>query len=400
MQKFKIFGIVAAVLIFTLSFATNSEAKSKKLVANWIASEKNILVLGKADLVNGAGVKQAIIEATTQKLHSLKAAGKLPFELKESNGGEDVDFFQLANSRLDFSDEELQIGIIPIVALDNAYASSYSIFNKLGMTFHKDIVTSSIYFVVMSTNQDGQPPRILASIPMSGCIVLGSRTPTRVPFAKETEIEAYKNLTVGMINNELDFTAIKKALNDWEKKQIIGEVYQVTDVEISSAKANEIFAKSEDKAEIKAIIANFFTAEHQKKTKKILLPPILDDKDKVAVKEVEAGMKSIGGFKAHGSSGVFELQYEQPSESRQIKLDFSGANYGEMQRSEKNASDVRADWAYKAWLDKKANGKTISFDDSQVIAMPKNNANFKIDKKEIFTDLLIGLARKLGAAKG
>ena len=136
---------------------------------------------------------------------------------------------------MDFSDEELQIGIIPIVALDNAYASSYSIFGSEGVTYHKDIITSSIYFTVMSTNQDGQPPRILASIPMSGYIALGSKTPTTVPFAKETEIEAYKNLTIGMINQELDFTAIKKALNDWEKKQIIGEVYQVTDVEISSA---------------------------------------------------------------------------------------------------------------------------------------------------------------------
>ena len=396
MRSLKIFSIVVAVFIFALSFVTTSEAKSKKLVANWSANETNILVLGKPDLVNGSGVKKSIVDAITQKLHSLQAAGKLPFELKESN---DFNITSLSNSREDFSDEELQIGIVPIVALDNAYKSSYSIFGSAGVTYHKDIVTSSIYFVVMSTNQDGEPPRILASIPMSGCIVLGT-TPTTVPFAHETEIEAYKNLTVGMINQELDFNTIKKALNDWEKKQVTGEVYQVTDVEISSAKANEIFAKSEDKAEIKAIIANFFTAEHQKKTKKILLPPILDDKDKVAVKEVEAGMKSIGGFKAHGSSGVFELQYEQPSESRQIKLDFSGANYGEMQRSEKNASDVRADWAYKAWLDKKANGKTISFDDSQVIAMPKNNANFKIDKKEIFTDLLIGLARKLGAAKG
>ena len=129
-----------------------------------------------------------------------------------------------------------------------------------------------------------------------------------------------------------------------------------------------------------------------------MLPPILDDQDKVAVKEVEEGMKSIGGFKAHGSSGVFELQYEQPPESRRIKLNLSGLNYGEMQRSEKNASDVRADWAYKAWL--KINGKNIELDDNKVVAKPKNNARFKIDEKEIFTDLLIGLARKLGAAKG
>lgn len=399
LQKFKIFSVIATVLIFTWCFISTANAKNQKLVANWSANENNILVLGKADLIEKSGVKKAIVDAITQKLHSLQAAGKLPFELNEKN---DINIADLIDSREDYSDEELHIGIVPIVALDNAYSSSYSIFGSEDVTFHKDVITSSIYFVVMSTNQDGQPPRILASIPMSGYIALGSKTPTTVPFAPETEIEAYKNLTIGMIDQELNFDAVKKSLKNWEKKQYSSEVYQVTDVKITSDKANnEIFQTAEDKAEIKSIIANFFTAEHQKKTKRILLPPILDEKDVAAVKEVEQGLSSMGSFKVHGSSGVLELQYEQPPESRQIKLNLSGLNYGEMQRSEKNASDVRADWAYKAWLDKEVKGKkTIGFDDNQVVAMPKNNAHFKIYKKEIFTDLLIGLARKLGAAKG
>jgi len=397
-QKLKILSVISAILIFTLSFVTTSEAKDKKLVANWSANETNILVLGKADLIEKTGVKKVLVDAITQKLHSLQAVGKLPFELNETN---DFDINSLTNSREDYSDEELHIGIVPIVALDNAYDSSYSIFGSEGVTYHKSIVTSSIYFVVMSTSQDGLPSRILASVPMSGCIVLGSRTPTTVPFAEETKITAYKNLTIGMINQELNFDAVKKSLKDWEKKQYTGEVYQVTEVEITSDKANnEIFKTAADKAEIQSFIANFFTAEYQKKTKKILLPPILDEQDRVAVKEVEQGLSSMGSFKVRGSSGVLELQYEQPPKSRQIKLNLSGLNYGEMQRSEKNASDVRTDWAYKVWLKEVMNGKEIELNDSQSVAMPKKNAYFKIDEKEIFTDLLIGLARKLGAAKG
>ena len=102
MRSFKILSIIVAVLIFVLSFATTSEAKGKKLVANWIASEKNILVLGKADLVNKSGVKKAIVDATTQKLRSLQAAGKLPFELKESE--QQIGFFGRRIADWNYSD--------------------------------------------------------------------------------------------------------------------------------------------------------------------------------------------------------------------------------------------------------------------------------------------------------
>ena len=85
MQKLKILSVISAILIFTLSFVTTSEAKDKKLVANWSANETNILVLGKADLIEKTGVKKVLVDAITQKLHSLQAVGKLPFELNETN---------------------------------------------------------------------------------------------------------------------------------------------------------------------------------------------------------------------------------------------------------------------------------------------------------------------------
>jgi len=132
-HEIRIFSVFAIILIFALSFAVTSEAKSKKLVANW---QPEIFVYSESEAgdntpkidsehllsgsIDGIEVKKFIEDAITKKLHSLKITGKLPFELNETN---EVNFSDLTGGRNDFSDDELSIGIVPIVTLDNAFTN-------------------------------------------------------------------------------------------------------------------------------------------------------------------------------------------------------------------------------------------------------------------------------------
>lgn len=373
-------------LILCLVFVSPNALAKNKLVVNWVPDVYSMRNSSSSGFLDDATVRIAITNKLTEKLRSLDKAGKLPFELNESSSG------SLNNVREDYSDS-MPIGLIPMMIFDQPFSTSYQAGTD---TFYRDIIACSLSIAIVSGEDESHSQRILAVVPMSGYTELGN-LPNLIkePIPYETKKNTFIALACRMIDNELDFSKVSKALKDWEVKQVLPETYQVTNVSISSKKGQGIFGSKSDNEMVKAIISNFFTTAYQKTTGKIVLPPINAQE---AMKEISTG---VYAFEMRSLSNQASVTYAAPK--HKIELNFNGCNTKEIERSEKNESYARTDFIYRAWLSRKIDGNEIELDSYETHNFSKTDTYEQmrsVIEKNTYVDLLIGLARKLGERKG
>ncbi len=371
--------LAMALGTFLLAGSSIASAKAERMQANWVPDVYTISS-DRDGLLQSAGVKQKICQALTDELKSLQAQKKLPFEVKFSN---DVQ----ANAIQDDYSDTSSIGLVPIVLMDDAFTTHYHVGVE---DVYKALVTSSLGIAVCSTGADANESwRVLTILPLNSYTIIGADAKHMItsPITRQQEADAYADITVNMIKNHLDFSSTKKVLKNWEEKQMTPETYQVVDVGISSKKAQQVFHGHD--IEIRNIIGNFYTEAFQKKNGCVMLPP---GTSAAYAKDVTAGLYAMQLRSDNG-----ERTFEMAKPKHEINLDFSGANWAEVQR--KDPSGVRKDVAYKAWLTETRNGQKRTEDayDVQMYLEGAGKGNsVDVDAKDIYTKVLIGLADRMG----
>lgn len=370
---------LAAVLGTCLLAGPAICSAKESMPANWIPEVYSISA-SQNGLLQSPGVKQKICQALTDKLKSLQAQKKLPFEVKFSN---DV---QANGIQDDYSDTS-SIGLVPIVLMDDSFTTHYHVADK---DIYKAIVTSSMGIAICSTGADANESwRVLTVLPLNSYKVIGADVQHMIttPITEQQEAEAYADITVDMIKNHLDFSSTKKVLKNWEEKQMTPDTYQVVDVDINSKKAQQVFHGHG--IEIRNIIGNFYTEAFQKKNGCVMLPP---GTSSAYTKDVTAGLYAM---QLRSDNGEKKIEMTKPK--HEIRLDFSGANWAPVQR--KDPSDVREDVAYKAWLTETRDGQKRTEDAYEVQTYLKDAGKgnaIDVDAKDIYTKVLIGLADRMG----
>ena len=352
------------------------QAKGTTMTAQWVPAVFSV-DNGTDRLSAEPQAKREITQVFTAKLKDLQAKGKLPFELKESSN------LQLNGIQEDYEDT-VPIGIVPIVLLDQGLVTKYHVGDK---DFYKAVITSGMNVAVCSGDKESGKWRVLAVVPMNAYSVLG-RDPKHLitsPLTHEQMVNEYTQITKEMINKDLDFKPVARALKDWDKKQLTADTYQVDDVKISSKKAQQVFHGHG--VEIRNVIGNFYTTAFQQKTGHVVFPP------KMSAQFKEDVTNQLYSCEMNSDSGSINLEMEKPKHS--ITLDFSGANWADVVRSD--PSDIRKDTVYKAWLTVKQDGKpdrTESDYSTQEYFLKEGNS-LEVDPRDIYTGILIKLSQNM-----
>lgn len=358
-------------------------AKESSLQIGWMP-EVYTMGTGKDNLLNDAG-RQQIKEAISARLKALAAAGKLPFVVKQGASS------NLNNIQESFSDE-VPLALMPIVVVDESFDTHISVG---GTEAWRHVIASGINLAVCSAGTaDDEGMKMLAVVPLSGYTVIGDPGENGgkiMPQAMSTEAKSkvYAALTVDMIQN-MDFNTIGKPLKNWQKDKVSPVTTQVVDVKISSKKAQEVFRGHG--AELRNLIANTYSAEYQKVSGKLVMPP------RIAASFYQDAQKGLYAFDMHSPSGKVRVSMGEPG--NEVYLDISG--FAEAEVTGKKESGVRKDILYKAWLKKvtKDGQEEAVVDDYMVEPQfKKQGASIDVDKKDIFARLEMKLAKKLAAQK-
>lgn len=345
-------------------------------VVNWSADVFAINGGGGNRFLSYPGVREALCQAISDKLHVLQQAGKLPFQLQEVSTGYGIQYGQ-----------DAPIGLIPMVMLDTSFDTSYTLPNG---SFYKSLVVSGLDLAFCSADEETHSWRILATIPLRSYDIIGQdiRNPLRQPASDEMKAAMYTRITVNMIQNHLDFTRQKDLLSDLETKTLLPETYQVTDVTVSSPRAQTLFKDRQE--EIRDVIGGFFTSQYQQSKKRIIYPSM-----------------TAGAWKEDVNRNLYSLQMDSPSGAitvtmekakYPIQLDVMGIASGEIQT--KDPSAVTYTMGYKAWLKKSpVEGKEQSPLTKVTMQQFLKRGRTQVDEKDIYMKLFIDLARDMAAQK-
>jgi hypothetical protein len=317
----------------------------------------------------------AISDAISDKLNSLQRQGKLPFQLKQTNLEMNAQF-----------NSDTPINLVPIIVVDRAFDSAYRIKNTM---YYKSVICSGIDLVFCCPDEEFGSWRILGTLPLRYYGVLGKDLLTE-PISEDAKIQEFIRITKEGINGIKDFSEEKLILNDLENRTVTPETYQVTDVKISSPKAQSIFGTNQES--VKALIAGVFTSSYQQSKQCVIYPSRLD-----------------GGWKEDVARNLYSLQMDSPSGSVQmimtkpkheIQIDLTGVGKGEIKL--KKESDVQQNIGYKVWLKKvpvEGNEQPV-ITKSAIKQLSKiSTAAIMFDDADVFTELLIGAAKDLGNQK-
>lgn len=208
---------------------------------------------------------------------------------------------------------------------------------------------------------------------------------------RQQKAKVYGDVTVQMIKDYLNFDGQKRLAKQLTVKALEeGNTWQVTDVAISSNKANTIFNGQQQK--LKQVIAAFFTGSYQQKTGRTVYPSsVLKDLSK----QVNDNMNALT---MNSLVGTRTLQI--PEADHKVTLDFDGVSEGEVQT--RKDSDVKKDIAYKAWLKKSpVEGHEQAELDAIVVRREYKTDNVQVsyDKKDVYTELMMKLADAMGKQK-
>jgi hypothetical protein len=307
-----------------------------------------------------------IVQAITAKLHALDKQGRLPFRLQE--------YGRYVNREGDFA--EAEIGLVPLATLASAVDTDF--YGPGGRAMHRSEIISGLMLAICGVEEDGDKItwRILGGIPLNSYDVI-VRTAPITPAEKE---DAYARLTVQAIQQDLDFHVVK----NWSRNQI-GSAYQVSEVKVSSAKAQEIFRDEPDF--IKMVLANYYTSSYQKQTGRLVYPPSVGGIG--WEKNVEKNLQAV-----HMDSGFYDFVLEPPDEAHRIRLELSGVGWTEVEK--KHESDVVRDIVYKIQVKKQPGNIKPAEPYDTMREYKTGNVAVAYNKKDIITKLAIAAAQELG----
>lgn len=321
-------------------------------------------------------VKQQVAEMITRRLHVLRDSGKLPFTLKEYN----------AEYNIQKSSADGEIGLVALLVDNSAFDSQYAVSSA---TYYKLTMLCGIDLMFCSVDEETNSMRILHTIPLRGYDVLGGDLQHLVtsPITPAQQQAMFLSIARKLIG-ELDFTATQRELKKLQLRQVLPETYQVTEVAISSRKANEVFAGQTEA--VKSLLGGVYTSKFQQTRRCIMYPA-----------------RTGSSWQHDASRNLYSLQMVCPSSALTvtmpepqytIKLDVTGVASGEIPT--KNPSAVKIDMGYKAWL-KATNdfGQPPLELDRFVMRQYSKQNTIHFDVDDIYTELLIGLASDLARKK-
>ena len=397
-------GILSAFVVALFFCSEQAEAKTPEVI--W--AEELILVSDDTNplLVTGGdaelkGYKKKITDALTAKLHSARAAGKLPFTLKE-----DKDTYEYEGV-FDDVDSEKPVALIPLAIMSDSLHAKYQV---KGQSYYKSVVVGSLYLAICKAGSNSNNWVMVGGVPISGYTVLGDDLNNLLtsPPTKKDEADAYVRAMTKVINEQLNFDDLKKYLQNLKNNKI-PNTYEVMDVKLSSKKSAEIFGDQQEK--IKAMLGTFYTAKFQEKSKAVVYPPVA-----MIGKDTGGDMSAVGNSsKADDVSDTIFLltggksttgatmTLSMPTPDHKIHLDFAGAAWQELQT--KKESDVVKNMGYKALLkmhvDNQAEKSVDDVKSVQYIIPPSGSIDSLHAERlpDIFTELLIRLADYLATGK-
>ena len=376
-------AILGAAIIFLMpcggiSYASRAAVKAEpKQVVGW---DPNLFVSGcdggREDALASPAVNQEIVGLLGDRLHALRDAGKLPFELRESD-----------NSYAFSREGDNPVGLIALVVDDSVIDSQY-VLN--GTTYYKAIVLCGIDLMFCSAEDAKGGMRVLQTIPLRGHAVIGGdlNNLVTVPITLEQQQTAFAAIAARIIRDQLDFAKLGQSLQEVEVKKVLNETYQVTQVNISSNKAKQMFEGRLE--EIEALLGGNFTSAYQKTTGKIVYPSL-------------AG----GSWRENAADNLWTMDINSPSGNKvlsmpaaryPIELELTGLAEGEIHTQK--ASTVKREWGYKAWLKK---SPVMSKEQAEMTKIRtkqfSTNNSILVDDDDVFIELLIDLATDLASQK-
>ena len=330
--------------------------------------------------------RDRIKAAVHAKLLEQQKAGKLPFKLAEGNW--DVDKI----------DSSTPVGIVPIVTTNSMFHQEFDIGNK---KLHKYVLASALDIAVCSFESDGQTLRMLYNIPLHfwTSVPENNRLEDMRLLSREEERDLYARFTVKMIEQHLDFSKMNKVMRKLEDKVEAAEAtYQVTNINISSPKAQEIFTGSDGLGQaritnLKKIIGDIYTSAYAQRTGHVVYPSLLSGN------WVPDAVKGCNVLRLNtGNAGELRMVVKNPDQG--ITLDITGV--GRKEAETKKKSNINGFMAYKVWLAKspKENEKETEVTNAIVQEFDRyHGKNLGLSDRDIFRMLLIGAAEKLGSQK-
>lgn len=321
--------------------------------------------------------------AINSKLLSMQNEGRLPFQLinEVSAGGHYMSELAL----------DSDIYLIPAVMVNSARDTSYS---STTSTYYNSNIVSGISLIFCIPEEDyergGVSFRMLGMVPMVNSAVIGrtqksengrrSLVTRTTPISETEKVSKFISLSKEAIEKQINFSSAMKNLKD-PNALFNMDTYQVTNVRMSSPKAQQTF-QGQDEKEIKFLTAYNYTAGLQQKTKKIVYPPVYTDN--AFANNVVDTMYSLSLDSPNGS---VDVGISQPA--HRIELDISGANYT-------YANNIVA---YKVWLAKHTRGgefKELTRGYSQNLI---DDGSIDFNTKDMYSRLLMGVAWELGYAE-
>ena len=375
----RLFVLTLAVFLQMAAVVPIGQAKdTPKPVVGW---SPNLYTVGAAvkagDIVDDATQKK-IVMALSDKLHALHDADKLPFDLKESS-----EEYNITHA------SENNLGIIALVVDDNTIDTQYK---TKTANYYKSVVLCGIDVMLCSMDEETNSMRILQTIPLRGYSVLGNDVyhPIQDPISLEQKKAEFIKTAKAMIGEDLNFKQYKRVLREADVKKVSPETYQVTKVNISSDKANELF--KDNLPALKGLIAGVFTSKYQQTKDRIVYPSLAEGE---WTKDVANNLYSLQLNSPTGSSMV-----TMPDNVSGIMLDLTGIASGIIPT--KKESQIKVDIGYKAWLKKSpVEGKEkAELTKMEIRQFPKQGSTeIEINPQDIYVELLIGLASDLAAQK-
>ncbi len=367
------------LLFLCLLVSPVAEAKGAQLHAIWLPQ---IYTMGDKDgehLLAYGNNRDVLSEALTKKMQQLQSEGKLPFFLEFSKD------IRMDNLRGNIN-MDIPIGVMPLVTLDQSMDTAYRAGDEW---FYRSIVMSALSLAICSAGDEQSSLRILGVVPMDGSSIVDEGVVHHEPFSKAAKADCYQRLTLKMFDG-IDFKGVARSLRDWQDKQVWPDTYQIVDVAISSEKARQVY---HGKGRIiRNIVGNFYTTEYAKRTQRIVLPPVLAGDMQQKMNE------QLYSFEVSSPTNTMRMEMEKPKYP--ITLDISGLASGEVARARESA--VRRDVIYKVWLTKtpvegKEQGKLDDY-----ITQPylkSRDSESQVDESDLYTEVLIGLAKKMANQK-
>ncbi len=342
---------------------------------------------GKAEwhLLTGQG-RTVIAEAITRKLRESEQAGKLPFTIREVEGG-------FGNANGEFAGADTPIGIVPIVVTDAAFHEIYPVGNK---RLHEYFIVSALDIAFCSAEADGSL-RLLGTIPLHSYMHYPeSRNLEQMKeLSQEEKVAEFQKLTLKMIGEKLDFAKNKKLLKNLEEKSEVAETYQVTGMNLTSKKAQEIFTGGDGSREayLKKVVGDVYTSAYSTASGNVVYPSLLSG---TWHHDAVTGLYSMD--MTTGTAGNVKMTMKAPDHG--ITLDVTGLGKAEV--PQKRESNINAYILYKARLAKtpvfgKEAGVMIN---EHLMQYDKINKNMLgLGEHDVYRMLLIGAASKLGEQK-